>query len=133
MYNNYALCSDQQKNKYRQYPSIMNLDLAHFGGHARHIVPPLSPSQPVIADEKMVCSGKECSRSSLLSLLFFPRFFVVSRFSSYENEYYPARFRGGGVAVLTNQAPKSTVSIYVPQAQANSLQSALHRAAEFIR
>ena len=55
---------------------------------ARHIVPPLSPSQPVIPDEKIICSGKEPSRSSLLSLLFatfffcfFPRFFVVSRFN----------------------------------------------------
>ena len=30
------------------------LDLAHFGGHARHILPPFSPSQPVIADEEII-------------------------------------------------------------------------------
>ena len=59
------------------------LDLAHLGGHARHIVPPLSPSQPVIADEKISCWGKEPSRSSLLSLLFVTfsfLFFFKSRF-----------------------------------------------------
>ena len=37
----------------------------------RHIVPPLGPSQPVIADEKSSCWGKEPSGSSLLSLLSF--------------------------------------------------------------
>ena len=57
------------------------LDLAHLGGHARHIVPPLSSSRSVIADEKISYWGKEPSRSSLLSLLFVTflfRFFVTS-------------------------------------------------------
>ena len=31
------------------------IDLAHFGGHARHILSTLSPSQPVNADEEIVC------------------------------------------------------------------------------
>ena len=52
------------------------LDLAHFGGHARHIVPPLSSSQPVIPDEIIIRWGKEPSRSSLLSLLFVTFFFL---------------------------------------------------------
>ena len=58
------------------------LDLAPLGGHARHIFPPLSPSQPVIADEKITGWGKEPSRSSLLSLLFvaFFLFFVFIPF-----------------------------------------------------
>ena len=54
----------------------MNIDLAHLGGHARHIVPPVSPSQPVIADEKISCWGKELFRSSVLSLLFVTFFFI---------------------------------------------------------
>ena len=33
------------------------VDLAHFGGQARHILPTLSPSQPVIADEEIICWG----------------------------------------------------------------------------
>ena len=33
------------------------LYLARFGGHARHILPPLSPPQPVIADEEIRCWG----------------------------------------------------------------------------
>ena len=40
-----------------------------------HIVPPLSPSQPAIADEKISCWGKEPSRSSMLSLLQVAFFF----------------------------------------------------------
>ena len=50
------------------------LDLAHLGGHARHIVPPLSPSQPAIAEAK-ISRGKARSRSFLLSLLFVTFFF----------------------------------------------------------
>ena len=38
---------------------------------------PLSPSQPVIADEKVSCWGKEPSRSSLLSLLLVSVLFFV--------------------------------------------------------
>ena len=45
------------------------LDLAPFGRLARHILPPLSPSQPVIAEKRISCWGKEPSRSSLPSLL----------------------------------------------------------------
>ena len=33
------------------------LNLAYFGGHARHILPTLSPSQPVITDEEIICWG----------------------------------------------------------------------------
>ena len=33
------------------------LDLARFGGHGRHILPPLSPSQPAIAYEETICWG----------------------------------------------------------------------------
>ena len=51
------------------------LDLAHVVGHARHILPPLNPSQPAIADVKISCWGKEPYRSSLLSLLFVTFFF----------------------------------------------------------
>ena len=40
-----------------------------LGGLARHILPPLNPSQPVIAEKKFSCWGKEPSRSSLPSLL----------------------------------------------------------------
>ena len=54
---------------------LTHLDLAHFEGHARHIVPPLRPSQPVIADEKNYCWGKEPSRSYLPSLLLEAFFF----------------------------------------------------------
>ena len=45
------------------------LDLDPLGGLARHILPPLSPSQPVIAEKKISCWGKEPSRSSLPSFL----------------------------------------------------------------
>ena len=31
------------------------LHLAFFGGHRRYILPPLSPSQPVIADDNIIC------------------------------------------------------------------------------
>ena len=44
-------------------------DLDPLGGLARHILPPLSPSQPVIAEKKTSCWGKEPSQSSLHSLL----------------------------------------------------------------
>ena len=57
-----------------QPSSRTHLHLAHFGGHARHIVPPLSPSQPVIADEKISCWGKEPSRSSFIFLFFLTSF-----------------------------------------------------------
>ena len=33
------------------------LDLACFGGYRPYILPPLSPSQPAIADENMACWG----------------------------------------------------------------------------
>ena len=45
--------------------------------------------KPVIADEKLIRWGKEPSRSfcNVLFFVCFPRFCVVSRFCSYENEY----------------------------------------------
>ena len=33
------------------------VDLAYFGGHRRHNLPPLRPAQPVIADEEIICWG----------------------------------------------------------------------------
>ena len=45
------------------------LVLDPLGGLARHILPLLSPSHPVIAEKKISCWGKEPSRSSLPSLL----------------------------------------------------------------
>ena len=45
------------------------LVLDPLGGLARHILPPLSPSQPVIAEKKISCWGKELSRSSLRKLV----------------------------------------------------------------
>ena len=54
------------------------LDLAPLGRLARHILPPLSPSQPVIADKKISFWGKEPSRSSLPSLLSLVSFLLSS-------------------------------------------------------
>ena len=54
------------------------LDLGPLGGLARHILPPLSPSQPVIAEKKVNCWGKEPSRSSLPSLLSLVSFLLRS-------------------------------------------------------
>ena len=45
------------------------LVLDPLGGLDRHILPPLSPSQPVIAEKKIGCWGKEPSRSSLRKLV----------------------------------------------------------------
>ena len=54
------------------------LDLAPVGRLARHILPPLSPSQPVIAEKKISCLGKEPSRSSLPSFLSLVSFLLSS-------------------------------------------------------
>ena len=58
-----------------------------FGGHARHTLPPLSPSQPVIADEEIIyLSGNPPEVFCFLRFswrsffLFFPRFPVFSFF-----------------------------------------------------
>ena len=40
-----------------RYHKHAYLDLANFGEHARHILPPFSPSQPVVADQEMICWG----------------------------------------------------------------------------
>ena len=55
------------------------LHLAHFGGHARHILPPFSHSQPVIADEEMICLGNP---PEVICFLFFCDvfFFLFPRF-----------------------------------------------------
>ena len=53
------------------------LDLAPLGRLARYILPPLSPSQPVIAEKKISCWGKEPSRSSLPSLLSLVSFLLT--------------------------------------------------------
>ena len=39
------------------YLVLTYFDLAHLGGHARHILPPFSPSRPVFADEEIICWG----------------------------------------------------------------------------
>ena len=54
------------------------LDLDPLGGLAQHILPPLSPSQPEIAEKKISCWGKEPSRSSLPSLLSLVSFLLSS-------------------------------------------------------
>ena len=41
----------------------------HFGGHARYILPTLSPSQPVIADEEILCWGTILNLVALFALL----------------------------------------------------------------
>ena len=62
------------------------IDLAHFGGHARHILATLSPSQPVIANKEIICwfvgehsrsSVRTCFAFSCLSSFLFTRFFVI--------------------------------------------------------
>ena len=62
-----------------------HLDLAYFGGHARHILPIPSPSQPVIADEEITCWGTLLNFFAFFALgdlPFFvpptPRFYFVS-------------------------------------------------------
>ena len=46
------------------YINLKYLVLDPLGGLARHILPPLSPSQPVIAEKKISCWGKKPSRIS---------------------------------------------------------------------
>ena len=58
------------------------LDLAHFGGHARHILPPLSPSQPIIADEEIILLGNPPELICSLWRSFF-RFLPVHNFVSF--------------------------------------------------
>ena len=43
------------------------INLAYFGGHARHILSPLSPSQPVIADGNIICWGTFVNLFTLFS------------------------------------------------------------------
>ena len=99
-----ALCNNMDEQVHEYIYKLIHLDVAHFGGHARHIVSPLSPSQPVIAEEETICWGKEPSRTSLFSLLFvtfcvfFPCFFSFFRcftFFSCEYEYLPLYVFGG--------------------------------------
>ena len=46
---------DDKRPNYRT-SNIKFLDLAYFGGHRRYILPPLGPSQPVIADGEITLS-----------------------------------------------------------------------------
>ena len=59
---------EQKKKSVLEY-KLNYLDLDPLGGLARHILPPLSPSQPVTAEKKISCWGKEPSRSSLRKLV----------------------------------------------------------------
>ena len=58
-----------------------SLDLA-FGGHPRYILPHISPSQPVVADNSIICRGifLNFCLLCLLSLLSWLSFFVVFPF-----------------------------------------------------
>ena len=92
------------------------LHLAFFGGHRRYILPPLSPFQPVIAGRKMIF----LDRSQYC--FFFP---FISFFSSFFSVFESAASAHTTKAQTKRRQPQS---IYVPQAQQNSLQPALHRA-----
>ena len=107
--------------------------------HLSALLSPQLPTRKLFVGEKILpevlCFLCFLRRSFFVSP---PIFFVVSRFSSYANECYPpVKEEAALLVALTNQAPKFTVllyqSMYVLKAQENSLQSALHRAAEFIR
>ena len=62
----------------------INLLLDHFGGHARVILPTLSPSQPVIADDEIICWGtlpKFFAFFAFCDVLFVLSFFLSLFFS----------------------------------------------------
>ena len=61
-----------------QYEKYTYLDLA-YGGHRRYIRPPLSPSQPVIADGEIFFPGRSlvCFLVFLFSLFFTLYLFFV--------------------------------------------------------
>ena len=57
-----------------KHPEISPTSEDMLGGHARHILPPLSRSQPVIADEEVNCWG---------TFLNFFAIFVLCMYISY--------------------------------------------------
>ena len=59
------------------YLVLTYFDLAHLGGHARHILPPFSPSRPVFADEEIICWG---TLLKFFDFLLFATFFFFSLF-----------------------------------------------------
>ena len=84
------------------------------GGHARHILPPLSHPQLLVAYGKSLFSGM------IICFFLFIRFFFFFR-----NPLLLRTLRNESV----NQDPVARHSIYV--AQQNSLQSTLHRATKY--
>ena len=56
------------EHAYGRRDNFTYLDLAYFRGHRRYILPPLSPSQPLIADGDIIFSGS------------IPRLFFCSSF-----------------------------------------------------
>ena len=95
------------------------LDLAYFGGHSWYLLlPPLSPSQPIIADGEMIFSGSVPRLFFCYPFLFYVLFLVFC-FKTF--------------LLLTPRRHEQSFdshSIYIPQAHQNSLQSALHSAAK---
>ena len=88
------------------------LDLAYFGGHARYIVQPLSPSRPVFADDNIFVG--EPSWISLLSWRYFFSFFLF-------------------FVLCTSMLSLSIFSSTVSTAQCSTAQSPLRKAANQVR
>ena len=80
-----------------------HIDLAYFGRHPRYFLPPLSPSQPLIADGDMFFPDRslDCFLFSSFFLSFF--FFFVRCFWTW---FFHAQHEG------TSQVPIAKVSTY---------------------
>ena len=92
------------------------IDPANFGGHSRYIIPPLSPSQPVIADDNILLLGKLPKFLCFLCSLEV-RFFVSFSF-----------LRFFGLCTNTEYVCGRGVSTALPRAQHSTIQSPLHKA-----
>ena len=105
----------------------LHLDLGYFGGHARHILRSLRPSQPVVADEEIVCWGNLPKFFDFFAFCDVP-FFVFSRFcftfgknihtpiyiDRYHHFYFPAQLVGGFTLSDLLDKPWSQVSSLPP-------------------